>query len=124
MSQHVSTVCRSGHHGRLQIQSLEIRVSSPAQIAIYTTVKLCLNLSAVFNFLVSLNSAQLLALLLDTQFTPKKKLNGMTQSFYEIGYIKKEALAQVFSCKFCEISKKIFSTEHFWATASGVNENR
>ena len=48
----------------------------------------------------------------------------MTQSFYEIGYIKKEALAQVFSCKFCEISKKIFSAEHFWATASGVNENR
>ena len=31
---------------------------------------------------------------------------------------KKEALAQVFSCEFCEISKNIFFTEHVWATAS------
>ena len=32
--------------------------------------------------------------------------------------IKKETLAQVFSCEFCEISKNIFFTEHLWATAS------
>ena len=31
---------------------------------------------------------------------------------------KKEALAQVFSCEFCEISKNTFFTEHLWATAS------
>ena len=31
--------------------------------------------------------------------------------------IKKEALAQVFSCEFCEISKNIFFTEHLLATA-------
>ena len=30
----------------------------------------------------------------------------------------KEALAQVFSCDFCEISKNTFFTEHFRATAS------
>ena len=30
----------------------------------------------------------------------------------------KEALAQVFSCEFCEISKKNLFTEHFWVTAS------
>ena len=29
-----------------------------------------------------------------------------------------EALAQVFSCEFCEISKNAFLTEHVWATAS------
>ena len=34
-------------------------------------------------------------------------------------FIKKESLAQVFSCKFCEISKNTFFTEHLWATASG-----
>ena len=34
-------------------------------------------------------------------------------------FIKKETLAQVFSCEFCEISKNIFSTEHLRATASG-----
>ena len=34
-------------------------------------------------------------------------------------FIKKEALTQVFSCIFCEISKKTFFTEHLWATASG-----
>ena len=27
-------------------------------------------------------------------------------------------LAQVFSCEFCEISKKTFFTEHHWTTAS------
>ena len=32
--------------------------------------------------------------------------------------VKKEALAQVFSCKFCKTSKNIFSTEHFPTTAS------
>ena len=33
-------------------------------------------------------------------------------------FIKKETLAQVFSCEFCEISKNTFFIEHFWTTAS------
>ena len=33
---------------------------------------------------------------------------------------KKETLAQVFSCKFCEICKNTFYTEHVWAIAFGV----
>ena len=33
-------------------------------------------------------------------------------------FIKKETLAQMFSCEFCEISKNIFFTEHLWTTAS------
>ena len=33
-------------------------------------------------------------------------------------FIKKEALAQVFSCEFCEISKNTFFTEHLWAIAA------
>ena len=33
-------------------------------------------------------------------------------------FIKKETLAQVFSCEYCEISKNNFLTEHVWATAS------
>ena len=32
--------------------------------------------------------------------------------------LKKETLAQVFSCEFCEISKNTFFTEHLCATAS------
>ena len=32
--------------------------------------------------------------------------------------MKKEALAQTFSCEFCEISKNLFFTEHLLATAS------
>ena len=31
-------------------------------------------------------------------------------------FIKKETLAQVFSCEFFEISKNTFFTEHLWAT--------
>ena len=34
--------------------------------------------------------------------------------------LKKETLAQVFSCEFCEISENIFFREHLWATASEV----
>ena len=33
-------------------------------------------------------------------------------------FIKKETLAQVFSCQCCEISKNTFFTEHLWTTAS------
>ena len=33
-------------------------------------------------------------------------------------FFKKETLAQVFSCEFCEISKNTFFTEYLWATAS------
>ena len=33
-------------------------------------------------------------------------------------FIKKETLAQMFSCEFCEISKNTFFTEHLLATAS------
>ena len=33
-------------------------------------------------------------------------------------FIKKETLAQVFFCEFCEISRNIFSTEHLQTTAS------
>ena len=36
-------------------------------------------------------------------------------------FIKKEALAQVFSCKFCEILKNTFFTEQLWMIASLVN---
>ena len=37
-------------------------------------------------------------------------------------FIKKETLAQVFSCEFCKISKNTFFTEHLWATASVIAE--
>ena len=33
-------------------------------------------------------------------------------------FIKKETLAQVFSCEFCEISKNTFFTAYLWTTAS------
>ena len=33
-------------------------------------------------------------------------------------FIKKETLAQVFSCEFCEISKNTFFIEHLRETAS------
>ena len=33
-------------------------------------------------------------------------------------FIKKESLAQVYSCEFCKISKNTFFTEDLWTTAS------
>ena len=44
------------------------------------------------------------------------KLKAKTSNF-----IKKETLAQVFSCEICEIFKNTFLTEHLWLTASGFN---
>ena len=38
---------------------------------------------------------------------------------FNCNFIKKETLAQVFSCEFCEISMNTFSTEHLQTTASG-----
>ena len=35
-------------------------------------------------------------------------------------FIKKETLAKVFSCEFCEIFKNSIFTEHFQATASAI----
>ena len=37
-------------------------------------------------------------------------------------FIKKEVLAQVFSCEFCEISENTFITEYLQATASESKE--
>ena len=42
----------------------------------------------------------------------KKKL------FQACNFIKKEPLAQVFFCEFCEIYKNTFFTEHSWGAAS------
>ena len=36
-------------------------------------------------------------------------------------YFNNEALAQVFSSEFCEISKNTFSAEYHWTTASKYN---
>ena len=35
-----------------------------------------------------------------------------------LNFIKKEPLAQVFSCEFSKTSKNTFFTEHVWTTAS------
>ena len=55
------------------------------------------------------------------------KLTGkqLCQSLFSIkvtglspcNFIKKETLAQVLSCEFCEIYKNIFFTEHLWSTS-------
>ena len=35
-------------------------------------------------------------------------------------FLKKETLAQVFSCEFCEIFKNTLFTEHLWVTVSEI----
>ena len=70
----------------------------------------------------------------EIESTPLKHATGLAKTSTPYGYmemseacnfIKKEALAQVFSCEFWEISKNTFFTEHLWATASNeVNGSR
>ena len=49
-----------------------------------------------------------------------RKLTKFTGK-YLCNFIQKEALEQVFSCKFCKISKKTFFAEHLCTTASDHN---
>ena len=39
-------------------------------------------------------------------------------------FIKKETLAQVFSCEFCENSRNTFFTDHLWVTASVLSRKK
>ena len=39
-----------------------------------------------------------------------------------LNFVKKETLAQVFSCEVCEVSKNTFFTEHLRATASDISK--
>ena len=42
--------------------------------------------------------------------------------FVSYNFIKKETLAQGFSCEFCKIFKDTFFTEHLWVTASFLQQ--
>ena len=53
-------------------------------------------------------------------FANSQENTGVKVSFLIKSFIKKETLAQVFSCDFCEISRKTFFTEHLWTTASNL----
>ena len=46
------------------------------------------------------------------------KLTGKDLGLWPVTLLRKETLAQAFLCKFCEISKNTFSTEHLQTTAS------
>ena len=67
-------------------------------------------------FLSSLHKGQ------QTSTELKRNMNGGTIVFLVslliVFFIKKETLAQVFSCEFCEFSKNIFLKELLWAAAS------
>ena len=52
------------------------------------------------------------------KFTRKYLCQGLF--FNNVNFIKKETLAQLLSCKFCEISKNTCFTEHLWTTASAL----
>ena len=44
----------------------------------------------------------------------------MPESLFFCKFIKKETLAQMFSCEFYDISKNIFFTEHLRTTTSNI----
>ena len=54
-------------------------------------------------------------MLTEIENTKKKRKKSEAYNF-----TKKEALSQVFSCEFCEISKNNFSTEHVQTNISYV----
>ena len=48
------------------------------------------------------------------------KVNGIQCQAQACKFVKKEALAQVSSCDFCEVFKNTFFTEHLWTTATEI----
>ena len=48
------------------------------------------------------------------KFTGKDLCQSLFSNKVASNFIKKETLAQVFSCQFCETSKNTFLTEHLW----------
>ena len=48
------------------------------------------------------------------------KVNGIQCQAQACNFVEKEALAQVFSCDFCEVFKNTFFTEHLWTTATEI----
>ena len=61
------------------------------------------------------------------ELTESKEISSILdrlESFFKIKLqvsLQKKTLAQVFSCKFCEVFNNTFFTEHLRVTASGVN---
>ena len=59
-----------------------------------------------------------------TNFTGKHLCQSLffnkvaSSGLHACNFVKKETLAHLFSCEFCEISKNTFFTEHLWTTAS------
>ena len=53
-------------------------------------------------------------------FNKTSFLNKVSEAY---SFIKKETLAQVFSCEFCKISQNTFFTEHLQLAASGYLGN-
>ena len=45
---------------------------------------------------------------------PKTHMKASVPESQAYNFIKKQTLAQVFSCEFCIISKSIFFIEHLW----------
>ena len=54
----------------------------------------------------------------NSQENTSSRVSFLIKLQFLINFIKKEALAQVFSCEYCEISKNTSFTEHLWTTAS------
>ena len=57
-----------------------------------------------------------------SKFCKNPRKTAVPESLSCRNFIKKETLALVLSCKFCEISKNIFSTEQLQTTAYGQNK--
>ena len=76
-----------------------------------------------FNSLLASNS--ILFYSKDTEVATRGVLQNFTKftgkHLCQSLFIKKETLAQVFSCEFCKIFKNTFSTEHLWMTTSEDN---
>ena len=69
------------------------------------------NLSSYFNIG---KKAMMTYIILLHVFVLLRETSYSSSQLQDCNFIKKETLAHVFSCEFCEISKNSFFTEHLW----------
>ena len=64
------------------------------------------------SFIISFTTEAATRGVLQKKLLLKMLQNSQENTCARVNFIKKETLAQVFSCDFCEIFKKTFFTEH------------
>ena len=114
-NQHQSTQVNTNQHESTRVRHESTRVNTSP-----TRINTSQHESKTSNDLPEAATRGVLCKEVFLEISQNSKENTCARASFLINFIKKEALAQVFSCEFCEISQNTFFAEHLWTTASNL----